>query len=171
MKQRNTIWPALFFFFLANPGLFALDDLTARIKRLFDQRADDFAAIRKDPHGAGDDTTYTSVLSLPGGMQCYIARTSKPHFSNECDMLETKSSATLASKYKQYVKALQDASPASWTSWTAHPGKSMGESTYFGPDRAHPAAAVHWVLEGMNMDWYDLSVTFYGEGYTLPEQK
>ena len=104
-------------------------------------------------------------------MQCYIARTSKPHFSNECDMLETKSRATLTSKYKQYVKALQDASPASWMSWTEHPGKSMGESTYFGPDRSHPAAAVHWVLEGMNRDWYDLSVTFYGDGYTMPEQK
>ena len=51
MKQRNTIWPALFFFFLANPGLFALDDLTAGIKQFLDQRADDFAAIRKDPHG------------------------------------------------------------------------------------------------------------------------
>ena len=86
-------------------------------------------------------------------------------------MLETKSRAALTSKYKQYVKALQDASPASWTSWTEHPGKSMGESTYFGPDRSHPAAAVHWVLEGMNRDWYDLSVAFYGEGYTLPEQK
>lgn len=171
MKQRNAIWAALFFFFLANPGLFALDDLTARIKQFLDQREDGFAAIRKDPHGAGDDITYTSVLSLPGAMQCYIARTSKPHYSNECDMLETKSRATLAAKYEQYVKALQGASPASWMSWTERRGKAMGESTYFGPDRSHPAAAVHWVLEGMNMDWYDLSVTFYGEGYALTERK
>ena len=156
---------------LASSGLFALDDLAAKIKQILNQRGDDFAAIRKDPHGAGDETSYTSAVSLPGAKQCYIAPTSKPHFSNECDMLETKSRPVLTTKYKQYVKALQEASPASWTSWIEHPGKSMGESSYVGPDRSHPAAAVHWVLEGMNMDWYDLSLEFYGEGYTLTEQK
>ena len=171
MKRRNIFWAALLLFFLANARLIALDDLTARMKQILDHRADDFAAIRADPHGAGEETSYTSALSLPGAKQCYIARTSKPHFSNECEMLETKSRATLTAKYKQYVKALQEAAPASWTIWTEHPGKSMGESTYVGPDRSHPAAAVHWVLEGMNLDWYDLSVAFYGEGYTFMERR
>jgi hypothetical protein len=170
MKRRNLFWAALLLLFLANARLIALDNLTAKMKQILDQRTDDFAAIRVDPHGTGDETTYTSALSLPGAKQCYIARTSKPHFSNECDMLETKSRAVLTAKYKLYVKALQDTAPSSWAMWTEHPGKSMGESTYFGPDRSHPAAAVHWMLEGMNLDWYGLSVAFYGDGYTLIER-
>jgi hypothetical protein len=156
---------------LAASGLFAGDDLAGLMKQILDQRKGDFASLRKDPHGSGDETAYASMVILPGAMQCYIAQTAKPHYSNECDVLETKNRATLTAKYSQFVKALRAASPASWTSWTDHRGKSMGETTYFGTDQSHPAAAVHWVLEGMNLDWYDLSVTFYGEGYTLPQPK
>jgi hypothetical protein len=171
MKRAYPCWAALFLVLLAGPCVFALDDLAASMKQILDHRGDDFAALRKDPHGSGDETAYASKVILPGAMQCYTAQTAKPHYSNECEVLETKNRATLNTKYRQYVKALRDASPASWTSWTEHPAKGMGESTYEGPDRMHPAAAVHWVLEGMNMDWYDLSVTFYGEGYTLAEPK
>ena len=171
MKRLNAFYAALLLVLLAGPGMFALDDLAASMKQILDHRGDDFASLRKDPHGSGDETAYASSVILPGAMQCYIAQTAKPHYSNECDVLETKNRGTLTAKYRQMVKALRDLSPASWTSWTEHPGKPMGESTYVGPDRLHPAAAVHWVLEGMNLDWYDLSVTFYGEGYTLTEPK
>lgn len=171
MKRAYPSWAAFFLALLAGPGVFALDDLTASIKQILDHRSDDFASIRKDPHGSGDATAYASSVTLPGAMPCYIAQTANPHYSNECDVMETKNRATLNTKYKQYVKAIRDASPASWTNWTEHSGKPMGESTYIGPNRLHPAAAVRWVLEGMNMDWYDLSVTFYAEGYTLPEAR
>ncbi len=171
MKRLNAFCAALLLVLLAGPGMFALDDLGASMKQILDHRGDDFASLRKDPHGSGDETAYASSVILPGAMQCYIAQTAKPHYSNECDVLETKNRGTLTAKYRQMVKALREVSPASWTSWTGHPGKPMGESTYVGPDRLHPAAAVHWVLEGMNLDWYDLSVTFYGEGYTLAEPK
>jgi len=171
MKQPNAFWASLLLLLLTAPSLFAADTLSSLMKQILDQRNDDFASLRKDPHGSGDDTAYASTVILPGAMQCYIAQTAKPHYSNECDVLETKNRSTLTAKYSQFVKALRDASPASWNAWTDHPGKSMGESTYFGADRSHPAAAVHWVLEGMNLDWYDLSVTFYGEGYTLPQPK
>jgi hypothetical protein len=171
MKRAYLSWPALFLVLLAVSGAFALDDLAASMKQFLDQRSNDFAALRKDPHGSGDETAYASSVTLSGAKQCYIAQTAKPHYSNECEVLETKNRATLNAKYRLHVKALRDASPASWTAWTDHPAKGMGESTYEGPDRMHPAAAVHWVLEGMNMDWYDLSVTFYAEGYTRTEPK
>ena len=171
MKRAYPFWAALFLALLAGPGAMALDDLSASMKQFLDHRGDDFASLRKDPHGSGDETAYASSVILSGAMQCYIAQTAKPHFSNECDVMETNSRATLNAKYRLYVKALRDVSRASWSSWTEHPTKGMGESTYEGPDQLHPAAAVHWVLEGMNMDWYDLSVTFYGEGYTITEPK
>lgn len=171
MKRAFPCWAALFLVVLAGSIVFALDDLAASIKQILDHRGDDFASLRKDPHGSGNETAYASSVILSGAMQCYIAQTAKPHYSDECDVLETKNRATLNAKYRLYLKALRDASPASWISWTEHPAKAMGESTYEGPDRSHPAAAVHWVLEGMNQDWYDLSVTFYGEGHTIAEQK
>lgn len=171
MKRAYPCWAALFLLLLAGPRALALDDLAASIKQILDHRGDDFAALRKDPHGSGDETAYASTVILSGAIQCYIAQTAKPHYSNECDILETKNRATLNTKYSRYVKALRNASPASWTNWTEHSGKPMGETTYDGPDRLHPAVAVHWVLEGMNRDWYDLSVTFYGEGYTLRQPK
>ena len=173
MKRAYPCWAALLLLLLlpAGPHALAMDDLAASIKQILDYRSDDFASLRKDPRGSGDETAYASTLMLPSAMQCYITQTAKPHYSNECDILETKNRATLNTKYSQYVKALRDASPASWTNWTEHSGKPMGETTYDGPDRLHPAAAVRWVLEGMNRDWYDLSVTFYGEGYTLTQPK
>lgn len=171
MKRASPSWAAFFLALLAGPGVFALDDPTASIKQILDHRSDDFASIRKDPHGSGDATASASSVTLPGAMPCYIAQTANPHYSNECDVMETKNRATLNTKYKQYVKAIRDASPAFWTNWTEHSGKPMGECTYIGPNRLHPAAAVRWVLEGMNMAWYDLSVTFYAEGYTLPEAR
>ncbi len=156
MKRAYSSRTVLFLVLLAGPGVFALDDPAASMKQILDHRGDDFATLRKDPHGSGDETAYASTVTLPGAMQCYIAQTAKPHFSDECDVMETKNHDTLIAKYRLYVKALRDASPASWSTWTEHSGKPVGEATYDGPDRLHPAAAVHWVLEGMNMNWYDL---------------
>jgi len=103
MKRANRCWAALFWVLLAGPGLFALDDLTASIKQILDHRGDDFASIRKDPRASGDATAYASSVTLPGAMPCYIAQTAKPHYSNECDVMETKNRATLNTKYRQYV--------------------------------------------------------------------
>jgi len=171
MRRPIAFWAALVLIFLAGTGLYALDEVSAAMKRILDHRGEDFAVIRKDPHGAADDISYASTLLVPGAKACYIAQTAKPHYSDECDVLETKNRAVLMSKYKQYSKALEGVSPLSWTSWTEHTAKPLGESTYVGPDHSHPAAAVHWALEGMNLDWYDLSVTFYGDGYALADRK
>jgi hypothetical protein len=151
----------------ASAGLSALDELSGTIKQILDHRANDFASIRKDPHVAGDETDYMSTLMVAGAKECYITVVAKPRYSDSCEISETKNRAILTARYKKYVKALLDASPASWMSWTESTAKPAKESTYIGPDRAHPAAAVRWDLEGMNNDWYSLSVTFYADGYTM----
>jgi hypothetical protein len=150
----------------ASAGLSALDEVSGTIKQILAHRANDFASIRKDPHVAGDETDYMSTLMVAGAKECYITVVAKPRYSDSCDVFETKNRAILTARYKKYVKALLDASPASWMNWTESTVKPAKESTYIGPDRAHPAAAVRWDLEGMNNDWYNLSVTFYADGYT-----
>ena len=170
MRRPFIFCATLFSILFVGPGLFALDQISSTIKQILDHRSDDFASIRKDPHGAGDETAYGSTLIVSGAKECYITQTAKPHYSNDCGVLETKNRAILTAKYEEYVKSLRDASPATWTSWTQRTTKPPGEFTYTGPDQLHPAAAVHWVLEGMNMDWYDLAVTFYAEGYPVSQQ-
>ena len=152
-------------------GLFALDELSGSMKQILDRRANDFASIRKEPFTVGDDTNYKSTLLVAGAMGCYITPVARSVYSDSCDIIETKDRATLTTKYKRYVKALHDASPASWMSWTENTAKPASEATYFGPDRSHPAAAVRWDLGGMNMDWYNLAVTFYASGYTMTKQQ
>jgi hypothetical protein len=150
----------------AGSVVLALDPVSGAMKQILDHRSENFASIRKDPQGSGDDIVYVSSVVIPGAMKCYVAPTAKLHYSNDCSVLETKNHAVLAARYKKYVQSLHDASPASWTTWRKTTTKPAGEFTFTGPDKDHPAAAVHWVLEGMNTDWYDLSVTFYAEGYT-----
>jgi hypothetical protein len=151
-------------------GLSAVDDVSATMKQILDHRADDFASIRKDPHVIGDETDYSSKLMVAGAKECDITQSAKPRYADSCEIFETKSRAALTAQYKKYVKALHDASPASWISWTEAAAKPASETTYVGPDRSHPAAAVIWDLEGMNMDWYNLTVTFYADGYTVAKQ-
>ncbi|MGD0909000.1 MAG: hypothetical protein ABSA96_15570 [Candidatus Acidiferrales bacterium] len=171
MKRPFVFWAGLFSMLVAGPGLLALDQISGAMKQILDHRGDDFASIRKDPQGSGDETVYSSTVLVPGAMKCYVALTAKPHYSNDCGVLETKNHAVLSAKYKNYVKALHEASPASWATWTKSTTKPAGEYTFTGPDKEHPAAAVHWALEGMNMDWYDLSVTFYAEGYPAENER
>jgi hypothetical protein len=171
MKRSYLLCGASLFILIVSPGLSALDELSGTMKQILDHRADDFASIRTNPHASGDETDYISTLIVAGAKQCYITQVAKPWYANSCDVLETKNRAILMAKYKKYVKALQDVSPASWKSWTETTPKPPTESTYLGPDRSHPAAAVRWDLEGMNMDWYNLNVTFYADGYTMTKQQ
>lgn len=171
MRRPFLLFGILLCILTASSGLSAIDELSGTIKQILDHRANDFASIRKDPHVAGDETDYMSTLMVAGAKECYITVVSKPRYSDSCDIFETKNRAILIAKYKKYVKALQDASPASWMSWTESTAKPTSETTYVGPDRAHPAATVHWDLEGMNNDWYSLSVMFYADGYTPTKPK
>ena len=170
MRRPYLLYGMLLCILAVSASLSALDELSGTMKQILDHRANDFASIRKDPHVTGDETDYTSTLMVAGAKECYITQTAKPRYSDSCYVFETKNRAAVTARYKKYVKALQDASPSSWTSWTESTSKPASESAYFGPDRSHPAASVHWDLEGMNMDWYNLSVTFYADGYTMTKQ-
>lgn len=174
MRTKNLFWGALVGILMIGSGLVAADEVSGSIsgtmKKILDHRSDDFASIRQKGEAA-DQTDFKSTLTVAGAKECYISLTASPRYSDSCSVLETKNRATLTLKYKAYVKSLQGISHPSWTSWTEHTSKPEGDATYIGPDRAHPAAAVHWVLEGMNMDWYDLSVTFYSDGYTFTKQQ
>ncbi len=145
---------------------FALDDISATMKRMLDDRGNNFASIRKDPHGEGDGITYQSSVVVAGAKACYISQFAKPWYSASCNVLETKSRDAMLASYKKYGKSLREAVPASWISWTEPSTRPKGEAFTMGPDRAHPAAAVQWTLEGMNLDWYELTVTFYADGYS-----
>ena len=129
MRRPFLLFGTLLCILTASAGLSALDELSGTIKQILDHRANDFASIRKDPHVAGDETDYMSTLMVAGAKECYITVVAKPRYSDSCDIFETKNRAILTAKYKKYVKALQDASPASWMSWT--------EST------AKPASRIH----------------------------
>jgi hypothetical protein len=165
--MRKSLMPlaSLFLFLPSSPRLLARDNLSSAIKQLLGHRANDFASIRKDPHPVAGDTVYASAISVPGASGCYISREVKPWYTDNCDVFETQDRAALDAKYKEYVRALRDAAPAPWENWTEQGTPPGGEYTYIGPDRSHPAAAVHWSVEGMNKNWYALSVTFYPEGY------
>lgn len=171
MKRPFMLWAAVFSILAAGPVALALDELSGPMKQILDHRSDNFSSIRKNPRGDGDEIVYSSAIILPGADKCYIAPTAKPYYSDECSVLETKNHAAVMARYKKMVKALREASPASWMVWTKQSIKPPGESTSLGPDRTHPAASINWALEGMNMDWYDLSVTFYAEGYPADGEK
>lgn len=150
---------------IAGSILFAANDVSATLKKMLDQRANDFAAIRTSPHDMGGSTQYMSTLKLPGADECYIAPAEKPHYTDECSVAESKNRAAVLSKYNQYIKALRGVAPASWITWTEKSANPAGEDTYIGPDRTHPAATVRWNIEGMNSNYYLLTVKFFGEGY------
>lgn len=145
--------------------LFAADQVSATLKKMLDQRANDFAAIRTSPHDMGGSTQYMSTLKLPGADECYIAPVEKPHYTDECSVAESKDRAAVVAKYNQYIKALRGVAPTSWITWTEKSANPTAEDTYIGPDRTHPAATVRWNIEGMNSNYYLLTVKFFGEGY------
>ena len=156
---------------VAASGLPAADALSSAMKQILDHRTDAFSSIRKDARGSGDDTMYTSTISLPGTTECYISKNEKTGFTDSCDVVETKKRAVLVAQYKKYIKALRDAAPSSWITWTVTTTAPTGEQTHVGPDNTHPAATVKWALEGMNKNFYELTVTFYADGYAMEKSK
>ena len=152
-------------------NLRAADALSSAMKQILDHRTGAFSSIRKDPRGSGDDTMYASTISLPGTTECYISKNAKTGFTDSCDVVETKKRAVLVAQYKKYIKALRDAAPSSWITWTVTTTEPTGKQTHIGPDNTHPAATVKWALEGMNKNFYELTVTFYADGYVIEKSK
>jgi hypothetical protein len=147
------------------PGTsFAADDISRTMKQIIDHRSDDFAAIRKNPQDAYGETDYKSTVAIPGATECYIRVEMKPRYADSCDVAESKNRALLLAKYASYAKELRSVMPPAWISWTEPRTKPTGERTYVGPDRSHPAAMVGWVVEGMNANFFLLTVTVYAEG-------
>ena len=149
-------------------ALSAGDEISSAMKQILDQRKNDFASIRKDPHDASGEVDYMSTVVVPGAKRCYIRQDVKPHYSDRCDVAESKNRAAVMAKYATYVKDLKSATATTWTTWTEKKSRPAGEETYMGPDHSHPAASVGWVVEGMNADYYLLSVAFFADGYARP---
>ena len=158
---------AAFLILLWASPLFAAGEIAQAMKQILEHRSDDFASIRKDPQDAYGETDYKSKVVVPAATECYIRIEMKPHYADSCDVAESKNRALVIGKYAKYVKELRDAAPAAWVSWTEE-SKPSGERTYVGPDRSHPAAMVGWVAEGMNANFFLLTVTVYAEGSTRP---
>jgi hypothetical protein len=146
----------------------AADDVSGAMKKILESRHDDFAAIRTKPHDASGETVYMSTVVIPDAKECYIQPAAKPHYSDSCDVMESHNKAAVLGKYARFVKDVKALGPATWIIWTEKKSKPSGEETFFGPDHGHPAASVRWIVEGMNADYYLLSVTFYAEGYSHP---
>jgi len=142
----------------------ASDRISQTMKQIIDARAADFASIRTNPQDAYGETDYKSSVVIPSAKECYIRQEMKPRYADSCDVAESKNRARIVSKYAKYAKTLRAVAPASWISWTEERGKPGGERTYLGADRAHPAAMVGWVTEGMNANFFLLTVTVYAEG-------
>jgi hypothetical protein len=147
-------------------ALSAADDVSSAMKKILDSRKDDFASIRTKPHDASGDTVYMSSVVVPPAKECFVQPESKPHYSDSCDVIESHNRTAVMAKYASYLRDLKAISPAAWTTWTEKKSKPNGEETFLGPDHQHPAASVRWIVEGMNADYYLLSVTFYAEGYS-----
>ena len=148
---------------LASPS-FPAGEISRAMKRIIDHRADDFAAIRKSPQNAYGETDYKSAVIIPDAKECYIRVGMRPRYADSCDVTESKNRAFVIGKYARYVKDLLSLAPSSWISWTEQQSKPTGEKTFVGPDRSHPVAMVGWVVEGMNANFFLLSVTVYAEG-------
>jgi hypothetical protein len=134
------------------------------MKHILDHRVDDFASIRKNPQDAYGERDYRSSIVVPAATECYIRQEMKPRYADSCDVAESKNRTLVLVKYAKYVKELRSVAPPSWISWTEQRTKPSGERTYVGPDRSHPVAMVGWLAEGMNANFFLLSVTFYAEG-------
>ncbi len=171
MRTSKLLLGVIVAILVVGPNLLAAGDLSGAMKQILEHRTGAFSSIRKDPRGSGDDTMYTSTISLPGTTECYISKNEKTGFTDSCDVVETKKRAVLVAQYKKYIKALRDAAPSSWITWTVTTTEPAGEQTHIGPDNAHPAATVKWALEGMNKNFYELTVTFYADGYAMEKSK
>ena len=166
-ELRRFVTVAILLVPLASSPLIAADEVSRAIKQMIDHRADDFASIRKDGQEAYGETDYKSSVVVPPAKECYIRQEMKPRYADSCDVAESKNRALVLGKYATYVKELRASAPASWISWTEPRTKPTGERTYVGPDRSHPAAMVGWVVEGMNANFFLLTVTVYAEGSVM----
>jgi len=165
MRHLRYFWTAtLLMVLLPAAPLFPADEISRSMKQILDHRADDFASIRKNPQDAYGETDYKSSVVVPAATECYIRQEMKPRYADSCDVAESKNRVLVLGKYATYVKDLRAVAPASWISWTEPRTKPSGERTYVGPDRSHPAAMVGWVVEGMNANFFLLTVTVYAEG-------
>jgi hypothetical protein len=165
MDRLGCLWTtALLLVLLSASPLLAAGEISRTMKQILDHRSGDFASIRKDPQDAYGETDYKSSVVVPAATECYIRQEMKPRYADSCDVAESKNRALVLSKYAKYVKVLRGVAPPSWISWTEESSKPSGERTYVGPDRSHPAAMVGWVVEGMNANFFLLTVTFYAEG-------
>jgi hypothetical protein len=168
MSAHRIAWVIAGFTILSASAIFAADEVSHAMKQILDSRKDDFAAIRKNPHQSAGETSYMSSVVIPTAKECYIQPESKPHYSDSCDVLESHNRTMVMAKYTQYLQDLKSVSPADWSTWTEKKSKPGGEETFIGPDHEHPAASVRWVVEGMNADYYLLTVTVFGDGYVQP---
>jgi hypothetical protein len=163
-KQSYFLAATILLILLSAAPLYSSNEISRAMKRMIDHRADDFAAIRKDPQDAYGERDYKSSVVVPDAKECYIRVEMKPRYADSCDVAESKNRALVMGKYAAYVKDLRAVTPASWMIWTEPRSKPSGEKTYVGPDRSHPVAMVGWVAEGMNANFFLLSVTVYAEG-------
>lgn len=164
MRQLSIFFiTAIFLMLVTSPSL-AAGEISRAMNQMIDHRTDDFAAIRKNPQDAYGETDYKSTVVVPDAKECYIRVGMKPRYEDTCDVTESKNRPFVIGKYAKYVKDLLSVTSPSWISWTEQQTKPTGEKTYVGPDRSHPVAMVGWVVEGMNANFFLLSVTVYAEG-------
>src|SRR5579872_4060516 len=115
----------------------AADEVSSAMKKIFDSRKDDFAAIRTKPHDASGETVYMSAVVIPDAKECYIQPEAKPHYSDSCDVMESHNKTAVTAKYARFAKEVKALGPAAWTTWTEKKSKPTGEETFIGPDHAH----------------------------------
>jgi hypothetical protein len=163
-KQSYFFAATLLLILLSAAPLLSSNEISRAMKQMIDHRADDFAAIRKDPQDAYGERDYKSSVVVPAAKECYIRVEMKPRYADSCDVAESRNRALVIGKYAAYAKYLRAVTPASWMIWTEPRTKPSGEKTYVGPDRSHPVAMVGWVAEGMNANFFLLTVAVYAEG-------
>jgi hypothetical protein len=164
MRGRRILGCAVLAAALLSSTVFAADEVSNAMKRILDSRKDDFASIRTKPHDASGETDYLSSVVVPEAKECYIQQDMKPHYADSCDVAESKDRAAVMAKYSKYVKELHSVSPSAWNTWSEKKTKPNGEETFVGPDHSHPVASVRWIVEGMNANYYLLTVRFFAEG-------
>lgn len=144
----------------------AADQASSAMKKILDNRKDDFSAIRTKPPGGSGGKVYASTVVIPDAKECLVQPETKTSYSDSCDVMESHNKSAVMARYSRYMKEVKALCPAAWITWKEK--KPSGEEALIGPDRQHPVASVRWVLTGMNADQYTLSMTFYAEGYSRP---
>jgi hypothetical protein len=150
------------------------DDVCAAMKKILQNRDNDFASIRKDPQEITGETNYTiykSTLTLPTEPQpdCLVRTEKGQHSSVICTFPELKDRAKAISFYGDRVKQMLDAMPQGCTSWVVPaPPQVVGGWTFIGTDGDHPFADVKWMRIGLpNKYTYSIIIAFYASGFEI----